>query len=107
MQQKNTVFMNCASRGHADRSIIVDNELGVRMALDHLLAKGHTQIALMTGPEENVESRERLIAAKQWFAEKKLPLPEPHIVTGRFKAEPSRQAMHQLLKQAPERNNFV
>jgi len=46
------VLMNRMAQDHSLDSVSVDNERGMRMAVAHLVAEGHTRIAHIAGPQE-------------------------------------------------------
>jgi LacI family transcriptional regulator len=46
-------------------SIRIDNRLGARMAVDHLLDLGHRRIALICGPPGNTDAAERLLGFRE------------------------------------------
>ena len=50
-------------------SVAVDDVLGGRIALDHLIEKGHTRVAFVGGPESIGQVRERLQGAREARAE--------------------------------------
>lgn len=98
--QPNAVLINCISARHAERALAVDNRHGVRLALDHLHALGHRQIAIISGPAANSEIQLRIAACNEWFAEHELALPV--IVAGDFTAASGAQAAAELLTSQPE-----
>ena len=46
------VLVNRMAQDHSLPSVSVDNESGMRMAVSHLIAQGHRQIAHIAGPQE-------------------------------------------------------
>jgi LacI family transcriptional regulator len=54
------VLMNRTSHGHPFSSVAVDNEQGVRAAVAHLVAFGHTRIGHIAGPQEISTGVQRL-----------------------------------------------
>lgn len=54
------VLLNCAIESSEHDAIDVDNYGGARAVVEHLARLGHRRIAMVTGPERNVDSRERL-----------------------------------------------
>jgi len=46
------VLVNRMARDHSLSSVSVDNESGMRMAVAHLIARGHRRIAHIAGPQE-------------------------------------------------------
>jgi len=54
-------------------SVAVDDVLGGRLAVEHLLERGHTRIAFIGGPQSIGQVRDRLEGARQAFADAGLP----------------------------------
>jgi LacI family transcriptional regulator len=54
------VMLNCRSNGPALDSITIDNYAGALGMVRHLAALGHRRIALVKGPPNNYDARERL-----------------------------------------------
>ena len=54
------VLLNCATRFSQYDAIDVDNYGGARSVVAHLAALGHRRIAIVTGPDSNLDSQERL-----------------------------------------------
>jgi LacI family transcriptional regulator len=54
------VLLNCAIESDEHDAIDVDNYGGARAVVEHLAGLGHRRIAMVTGPEHNVDSCERL-----------------------------------------------
>src|SRR6202140_3977142 len=54
-----TALIDCELKGDAMSSVIVDNELGGYLALEHLHALGHRKIAFIRGPKTLADSSPR------------------------------------------------
>jgi LacI family transcriptional regulator, galactose operon repressor len=54
-------------------SVAVDDVFGGRIALEHLIDKGHTRVAFIGGPDSIGQVRERLQGAREVWAEVGLP----------------------------------
>lgn len=54
-------------------SVAVDDELGGRLAVSHLIDRGHTKVAFVGGPDTLGQVRERLAGARSTWAEAGLP----------------------------------
>ena len=54
-------------------SVAVDDVFGGRLAVEHLIEKGHTRVAFIGGPDTIGQVRERLEGARQIWAEAGLP----------------------------------
>ena len=51
----------------------VDDELGGRLAVEHLIERGHTRVAFIGGPDTIGQVRDRLAGARRAWAEAGLP----------------------------------
>ncbi|MFC1795634.1 LacI family DNA-binding transcriptional regulator [Pseudomonadota bacterium] len=56
------VLVNRTTDSHEVTAVINDDALGIRLAVDHLLALGHRSIAFMGGPQNTSTGRERYVA---------------------------------------------
>jgi DNA-binding LacI/PurR family transcriptional regulator len=80
-------------------TVNVDNEAGVRMALEHLASYGHERIALIAGrPLGDIQARRS--AFLSFMAARAFPVPGNHIVPARNDAESGAAAMQSLLRLA-------
>lgn len=69
-------------------SIVVDNQTGLRKLLEHLYeVHDCRKFAILSGPEENSEARERMAVAKDFFSQRNLREDEQRIFKGDFSAE--------------------
>ncbi len=80
-------------------SVSVDNLHGAYQAARHLLWHGHRRIAIITGPSNSPDCRQRLDGYKRALREAGLSLPPEWIITGNFQYEGGRTAMVQLCQQ--------
>jgi len=82
--------------------VSIDNYLGGRMAMEHLLEHGYQRIGHISGPLDWWESRQRLAAWKDALAEAGLDAPEKHFVEGNWSAASGALAIEKLFDQYPE-----
>ncbi len=54
------VLLNCPVESREFDSLTIDNFKGARAMIEHLLAHGHTRIAIIKGTERNFDATERL-----------------------------------------------
>jgi DNA-binding LacI/PurR family transcriptional regulator/signal transduction histidine kinase len=81
-------------------SVLVDNEKGMRDAINHLIEMhGHRRIAFIRGPEGHQEAEARYRAFTEVLAEHGLPLDPDLIAPGDFTVDTGLQAIHLLLNQ--------
>jgi DNA-binding LacI/PurR family transcriptional regulator len=57
---RDTTLVVLNRRIHGASSVLVDNASGMRQAVEHLAALGHTRIGFLRGPERSWSNRERL-----------------------------------------------
>ncbi len=91
-----TVLMNTRHDGERYITLTVDNYGGARAMIQHLVESGHRRIALITGPEENFDSAERLRGATDALHEL-LPGVNPQILRGDFTEQSGFRAGRVLL----------
>jgi LacI family transcriptional regulator len=75
-------------------SVILDQDMGVRLALEHLVSLGHTRIAEITGPMRHHEGAQRHAAFQQFLAERGLE--SAMVYEGDFSPESGYQGMRAL-----------
>ena len=73
------VLMNRTSPDYPFSSVAVDNEQGVRAAVTHLVALGHTRIGHIAGPQDTSTGAARLRGFRAAMATHKVPVTEEHI----------------------------
>lgn len=77
------------------QSLVFDAEQGARLGVEHLLALGHRQIALLSGPDSSVSSRARLSGWREALTQAGI---EPCAVAwGDWSAASGYEKAHQLL----------
>src|ERR1700744_5124296 len=74
------VLMNRTSQDYPFSSVSVDNEQGVRAAVGHLAALGHTRIGHIAGPQNVSTGAARLRGFHAGMAAHKLPVTDGQIV---------------------------
>jgi DNA-binding LacI/PurR family transcriptional regulator len=79
-----------------------DNELGTRLAVEHLLARGRRSIATITGPLDMEVGRVRLRAFKAALESAGIEVVEELIAVGDFSQQSGEAAMRQLLERRPD-----
>ncbi|WP_312034364.1 LacI family DNA-binding transcriptional regulator [Actinoplanes sp. TBRC 11911] len=67
------VIVDRVRDGESCCSVAVDDVLGGRIAVEHLVEQGHTRVAVIGGPESIGQVRERLQGAREIWAELGLP----------------------------------
>lgn len=78
-------------------TVLVDNRGGARSAVRHLVALGHTEIAIISGPETSTPGRERLEGFREAIDHAGLELRPEHVESGAFRTREGYQAMLRLM----------
>lgn len=81
-------------------SILVDNAIGMRECLHHLIRDhGLKRLAFIKGPERNPEAEERFFVYKQVLASYKIAFDPDLVAHGDFTSESGKEAVIYLLKE--------
>lgn len=80
----------------------VDNHLGGRMGMSHLLEQGYRHIGHISGPMDWWEARLRAQAWKDVLRENGLEVRDEHCVEGNWSSASGAQAFEKLFEQYPE-----
>ena len=81
--------------------VAIDNYLGGRMAMSHLLEQGYRRIGHICGPLEWWEARQRMAAWKDALTEAGLEVNESHCVGGTWSSASGALAIEKLYDQYP------
>ena len=81
--------------------VTIDNYLGGRMAMSHLLEQGYRKIAHICGPLDWWESRQRMAAWKDALTEAGLEFDDSHCVEGNWSSASGALAIEKLFDQYP------
>ncbi len=84
-------------RNHDVDSVVVDNVLGAKRAVQHLVDGGYTRIGCITGPLDVTTGAERFTGYRLALEEAGIPLLESLIRTGDFRETGGRRAMQELI----------
>jgi len=82
--------------------VSIDNYLGGRMAMTHLLEQGYRHIGHISGPLEWWEARQRKAAWNDALQEAGLEVSETHWVEGNWSSASGAQAIEKLFQQYPD-----
>lgn len=82
--------------------VSINNYLGGRMAVTHLLEQGYRRIAHISGPLDWWESRQRMAAWKDVLHEAGIEVQDHHWVEGNWSPSSGAQAIKKLTRQYPE-----
>jgi len=83
-------------------SVDVDNALGARLAVDHLVHRGRRRIATITGPLDLMAGRERLLGYQEGLEAVGLAPDPALVVNGDFSLPSGEAAMRQLMVRSPD-----
>ncbi|MEX1124715.1 MAG: LacI family DNA-binding transcriptional regulator [Acidimicrobiia bacterium] len=87
-------------------SVSIDNHLGGRLAVSHLLDQGFRRIGHISGPLDWWEARERMAAWKQTLGESGLSVGDNHWAEGNWSSQSGFEAMDRLLTQYPDMDSI-
>ena len=98
---KSTVFISRINFANST-SVIIDNITGGRMAVEHLLNKGHQRIAFIGGLEDISANQERLKGYKNALEAHNISINQNYIRNSNFKRESGHYVMKEILKINPK-----
>jgi LacI family transcriptional regulator len=81
--------------------VVADNLRGSYEAADHLLARGHRRIGIITGPLQLINARLRLAGYKKAFQARQVAFKQELVAEGRFDIESGYQQARKLLTLSP------
>ncbi|MGQ9794360.1 MAG: substrate-binding domain-containing protein [Anaerolineae bacterium] len=82
--------------------VLVDNLTGARLAVEHLMHRGHRHIGMLAGPPASPSSIQRVEGFRIALAEHRLPFQESYIAPGPPTLDGGQAITEQLLRQHPE-----
>ena len=82
-------------------AVLVDNILGARMAVAHLIESGYRRIGVITGPKTITTGRERLEGYRQALKEANIPFDPALTRSGTFQKDSGQQLTQELLTITP------
>lgn len=95
------VFLSSSANGSAYGCINVDNYGGAYSVVQHLIGLGHRQIAMVTGSQDNFDSRERLRGYREALRDHGITGSEDLVVAGDFSEASGYAAAAELLARTP------
>jgi LacI family transcriptional regulator len=91
------VFFDSVLDGRGDGSVILENDAGTRVLVEHLAGHGHHRIALLAGSQEETSGVERLAAFRSAMRGLGLPVRRGYVRICAWLQEAARLATHDLL----------
>jgi len=82
--------------------VSIDNYLGGRLAMTHLLEQGYREIGHISGPLDWWESRQRMAAWKDMLKEAGFEVSDSHFVEGNWSSASGALAVEKLFDQYPD-----
>ena len=95
------VLLNPAAESPGNCSVSIDNYSGAREAVKHLLKLGHRRIAMIAGPQGNVDASERLRGFNQALSDAGQDPAEAVVIQGDFREPSGFSAGIELVKCVP------
>lgn len=94
-------------QAHDDISVVsVDNYLGGKMAVSHLVEQGFKNIGHIAGPLDWWEARQRMAAWKDVLTENGMKVKDENYVEGNWSLSSGVEAAERLLKQYPQMDSI-
>lgn len=90
-------LINRSATAVAAATVDIDQEAGVRDALDHLVALGHRRIAYIGGPAASQDEQRRLTAFRAALMARAIAVPDSYILTASPTIAGGKEAAHRLL----------
>ncbi|MBU0494276.1 MAG: LacI family transcriptional regulator [Chloroflexi bacterium] len=100
-QGLSVVYLGSTPKNEAVCSVRCDDQHGAYQVGRHIIAQGHTRIAMITGPQNEDCVQDRIAGYVQAFTEAGLPVSADLIATGDWSPDSGYQAMQQLLAGPP------
>ena len=97
----NLVVLNRHTRAKASLSFSTDHELGGRLAARALLARGHREIALVSGPHSAPDNEQRMAGFLDELARHRVRVPRRRQSVGDFSFDSGYAAVEALLAAGP------
>lgn len=102
------VLMNRTSADYPFSSVSVDNEQGVRAAVNHLISLGHTRIGHIAGPQDASTGAARLRGFRAAMAAHKVPVTESQVAyASAYSLEEGVRCGKELLTASPDLSAVV
>lgn len=95
------VVVNQRVEGEGVSYVDIDHYGGAKMAMEYLIAQGHTRIAHLRGPQGHRHAEERYRAYLDVLVEHGIPVRKEYILEGDFRRLSGRRAMEELLAVRP------
>jgi LacI family transcriptional regulator len=97
LEQRQVPFVLVSRRRGQHCSITADDEMGGRLAAEHLFAQGHTQVAVIAGEAHSSNARERTASFVGYYREQGINIAPERIITGHFDTQAGFSIGEQLL----------
>jgi LacI family transcriptional regulator len=97
LEQRQVPFVLVSRRRGQHCSITADDEMGGRLAAEHLFAQGHTRVAVIAGEAHSSNARERTASFVEYYRERGIDIAPERIITGHFDTQAGFSIGEQLL----------
>jgi LacI family transcriptional regulator len=101
LEESGVPFLMALKPAGAHPAVVADDELGGRLAAEHLLALGHRDIAVIAGPRNTVVSSRRLTGFRKTLARAGVSLAPDRVRHGNLSLAAGRSAMTSILDTGP------
>ncbi len=97
LQERQVPLVLVSRRRGAHCSVTADDEMGGRLAAEHLFAQGHTRVAVIAGESHSSNARERTASFVQYYQARGIEIGAERIISGPFHTEAGFAIGEQLL----------
>lgn len=101
LEKRSVPFVLVSRRSGEYPSVTCDDEMGGRLAADHLLALGHRDVAVIAGEPYASTGIDRLSGFRRQFASADAPVADDHVIHTGFDVTAGHEAMTRALHQFP------
>ncbi len=84
LAERRVPFVLVSRRRAPHCSVTSDDEMGGRLAAEHLLAQGHTQVAVIAGEAHSSNASERTASFVEYYRERGIDIAPERIISGQF-----------------------
>ncbi|WP_256582651.1 LacI family DNA-binding transcriptional regulator [Pseudomonas sp. Irchel 3A5] len=87
LAERQVPFVLVSRRRGQHCSVTSDDEMGGRLAAEHLFAQGHTRVAVIAGEVHSSNSSERTASFVEYYRERGIDIAREYIIPGQFDSQ--------------------
>ena len=97
LHERQVPFVLVSRRRGEHCSVTSDDEMGGRLAAEHLFARGHTRVAVVAGETHSSNARERTASFIEYYRERGIVITAERVIAGHFDSDTGFSAGEHLL----------